>query len=154
MVYCPHPMKTIFRDADRQAMLARIDAVRPQATPLWGTMNASQMLSHLVQSGKMAAAELPTRPLRLPMRFTPIRQFIIYVMPFPKGVGTAKELMPVDGVELEASRAELHRLLEALARRQSERSWPEHPAFGRLNAREWGVLVYRHFDHHLRQFGV
>lgn len=135
-------------------MLGRLDAVTPQATPRWGTMNASQMLSHLVQSGKMAAGELPTRPLRLLLRFTPIRQFIIYVMPFPKGVGTAKELMPVDGAELEASRAELHRLLETLARNQNATSWPEHPAFGRLSGREWGVLVYRHFDHHLRQFGM
>ena len=154
MVYLPAAMKTIFKDSDRQAMLGRIDAVPPDAAPLWGTMNASQMLSHLVQSGKMAAGELPTRPLRLLLRFTPIRQFIIYVMPFPKGVGTAKELMPVNGAELEASRAELHRLLDTLARSRNATSWPEHPAFGRLNGREWGVLVYRHFDHHLRQFGA
>ena len=117
-------------------------------------MNAGQMLSHLVQTLRMATGEMPTKSRRLPMRYPPLRQFIIYLMPFPKGVGTAKELMPVDGVELAASRDDLHHLLEALARKQSERSWPEHPAFGRLSGREWGVLVYRHFDHHLRQFGV
>jgi len=26
--------------------------------------------------------------------------------------------------------------------------------FGRLSAKQWGVLMYRHVDHHLRQFGV
>jgi hypothetical protein len=31
---------------------------------------------------------------------------------------------------------------------------PEHPAFGRLSGRAWGALVYRHMDHHLRQFGL
>jgi hypothetical protein len=32
--------------------------------------------------------------------------------------------------------------------------WPEHPAFGRMSRRVWGVLGYRHLDHHFRQFGV
>ena len=29
-----------------------------------------------------------------------------------------------------------------------------HSFFGRLNAEEWGVLMYKHLDHHLRQFGA
>jgi hypothetical protein len=29
-----------------------------------------------------------------------------------------------------------------------------HPSFGRLSGREWGILVYKHTDHRLRQFGV
>ena len=29
-----------------------------------------------------------------------------------------------------------------------------HPAFGKLSPRAWGVLAWRHTDHHLRQFGV
>jgi len=31
---------------------------------------------------------------------------------------------------------------------------PDHPAFGRMNSRDWGTLVHRHVDHHLRQFGA
>lgn len=39
------------------------------------------------------------------------------------------------------------------------RSWADdlstrQPAFGRLTRPAWGVLSYRHIDHHLRQFGV
>ena len=29
-----------------------------------------------------------------------------------------------------------------------------HAFFGRLNGDEWGRLMYKHIDHHLRQFGV
>lgn len=29
-----------------------------------------------------------------------------------------------------------------------------HPSFGRMRPKDWDVLQYRHFDHHLRQFGV
>ena len=31
---------------------------------------------------------------------------------------------------------------------------PVHPAFGDITTQAWGVLAYRHTDHHLRQFGV
>lgn len=33
-------------------------------------------------------------------------------------------------------------------------SWADHPAFGDINGKDYGVLLYRHFDHHLRQFGA
>ena len=29
-----------------------------------------------------------------------------------------------------------------------------YPAFGSLNGKEWGRIAWKHFDHHLRQFGV
>jgi len=29
-----------------------------------------------------------------------------------------------------------------------------HTFFGRMTADEWGILMYKHIDHHLQQFGV
>ncbi len=29
-----------------------------------------------------------------------------------------------------------------------------HPSFGPMSARDWDVLQYRHFDHHLTQFSA
>ena len=29
-------------------------------------------------------------------------------------------------------------------------TWPEHPIFGRLTTKDWGVFSYKHLDHHLR----
>jgi hypothetical protein len=31
---------------------------------------------------------------------------------------------------------------------------PVHPLFGPLTHREWSALMYRHVDHHLKQFGA
>jgi hypothetical protein len=45
-------------------------------------------------------------------------------------------------------------LLERFAARDEIQEWPAHPAFGQLSRKDWGVLVYKHIDHHLRQFGV
>jgi hypothetical protein len=30
----------------------------------------------------------------------------------------------------------------------------EHPIFGTMSPQDWGVLLYKHTDHHLRQFGL
>jgi hypothetical protein len=29
-----------------------------------------------------------------------------------------------------------------------------HPFFGPLKPQQWAILMYKHIDHHLRQFGV
>jgi hypothetical protein len=83
-----------------------------------------------------------------------LKQLIIYLLQFPKGSPTAPELLEGDDTSIEAARADLVRGLDDFVNRDDAAPWPEHPAFGRLTKRAWGVLVYRHSDHHLRQFGV
>jgi len=145
-------MKTIFDGPSRSDILARIQRVSTEMKPRWGKMNAEGMLTHLVQSARMATGELVCTPRKLPIRYFPLKQLIIYLLPFPKGAPTARELVPSEPGALERSKDDLSRLLEVVAAKADD--WPEHPAFGRLTRRGWGVLTYRHFDHHLRQFGV
>jgi hypothetical protein len=147
-------MKTLFDESLRNAMLARIRSVTPEAKPTWGKMNAEKMLAHLVQSMRMGVGELDLKPMKMPLRYTPLRQLIVYVLPFPKGVRTLPELMPSNPVALEESKRELARLFDDFGRRSAQQRWPEHPAFGPIGRRGWGVLSWRHLDHHLRQFGV
>jgi hypothetical protein len=144
----------MWNDADRERMLARIARVEPAAQPRWGRMSADQMLAHLVQSLKMTVGEMPTQSKKLPLRWFPLKQLVVYLLPFPKGAPTATELLAGDATSTERSKAELQRLLDVFSKRRGTASWPEHPAFGNLTERAWGVLSYRHFDHHLRQFGV
>ena len=147
-------MKTIFDAKLRDGLLARVNHVTADARPLWGKMNAEQMLAHLVEAMRMALGELQTRRKNVPVRYWPLRELAIYVLPWPKGAPTATELLPTDRRSVEDSKRELVRLLNAVGGRASATAWPEHPAFGKLSARAWGVLGWRHVDHHLRQFGL
>ena len=147
-------MKSMFNDTDRGSMLARIDRVASGAAPRWGKMNAEQMLAHLVESLRMANGEISPRPKKLPIRYFPLKQLIIYWLPFPKGAPTAPELLPKESGTIERGKSELARLMRDFSQRAKQTQWPEHPAFGKLTTQAWGVLTYRHFDHHLRQFGV
>ncbi|HET7712615.1 MAG TPA: DinB family protein [Thermoanaerobaculia bacterium] len=134
--------------------MSRIDShLRPQ----WGKMSALEMLSHLVASLKMALGQISPEPKNIAwLRTFPMKQIILYWLPFPKGAPTAPELLISDEAcpPLAMSKRELERLLDEFSKRELTRPWPDHPAFGRLNGRQWGTLVYRHMDHHLRQFGV
>ena len=72
---------------------------------------------------------------------------------------TADELLrlPDDGTRRELIDGELRELESQMARfagMRDREDWPAHPFFGRLSRRSWGVLGYKHLDHHLRQFGV
>ena len=67
---------------------------------------------------------------------------------------TAPELIRRKPGEWTAEVATLREQLNGLVERGAEALAPAHPAFGTLSAKQWGVLVYRHMDHHLRQFGV
>ncbi len=145
-------MKTFFDDDVRQALLTRIEHVTPSSRALWGKMNAEQMLTHLVQSLRMAVGELQVKSKKLPMRHAPLRQLIVYWLPWPKSAPTAPELIPSNSETIESCKRELSRLADVFASRTGD--WPEHPAFGDLGRAAWGVLVRRHVDHHLRQFGA
>ena len=147
-------MKTLFAEQHRTGLLARVERVTADTQPTWGKMNAELMLAHLVESMRMAIGELEVKPKRLPIRFPPLRELVVYWLPWPKGSPTAPELLPSNPRTVEESKRELQRLVSLFAQRGANLQWPRHPAFGNLSRKGWGVLTWRHIDHHLRQFGV
>ena len=78
--------RTLWNESDRAQLLARVDKLRPDMTPAWGKMNATQMVTHLTEWMRLATGELSAAPRKMPMRFPVIKQLVIYVMPWPKGV--------------------------------------------------------------------
>jgi hypothetical protein len=148
-------MKTFWDSTTREEICRRVKQLTPDSKPEWGKFNATQMLAHLNDSMRMAIGELPTSPKKTPLRRWPIKQLVVYMAPWPKGVPTAPELLARCGNAQFADESEAFRVLaDRVAQKSATDHWPEHPAFGRLSHRAWGVLEYRHADHHLRQFGV
>lgn len=146
-------MATLWNDADRQALVTRLRSLTPETTAKWGRLNARGALAHLHDAARMALGELAVKPKNLPIRYPPLKQLIIYVVPFPKGAPTAPELVSRQADDWTAELAALESAVDRLVAKGASGSWPDHPAFGSMTHRAWGVLVYRHTDHHLRQFG-
>ena len=148
-------MRTVFNLADRLELSRRLDALVPtprRAGDGW-TVRRCWRTFRTACGWRSASCGSPRKgpgALRLP----PIRHAVIHWLPFPKGAPTAPELVARRATDCQAECADLKHLLERLAAMEGAREWPEHPAFGRLNSRDWGTLVHRHVDHHLRQFGA
>jgi hypothetical protein len=118
-------------------------------------MDVAGMLQHLRLSAQMALGELPVPSAnKRAFQVFPLKHFILYVLPFPKGAPTAPELKPNVAASVEEERAAVLKLLERIGTGPREGAGPAHPLFGPLTRREWGVATYKHADHHLRQFGA
>ena len=147
-------MKSIWQDEDRRAINERVGKLAWDRSAEWGKFTAPKMICHLAESLKMAMGDLKVAPRRVPIRYPPLKQFIVYLAPFPKGVPTAPELLARTPSEWTNDVADVQALLARAGSSRTTDTWPEHPAFGKLSRRAWGVLIYRHMDHHLKQFGA
>ena len=148
-------MGSIHNESDRAAIVNRVRSLTTSSTRRWGTMDVTGMLKHLHLSALMALGEMevPSANKRV-FHVFPFKHLLLYVVPFPKGAPTAPKLKPVDASSMEEERAAVLELIERLGTGPSDGAGPAHPLFGPLTWREWGVVTYKHADHHLKQFGV
>jgi hypothetical protein len=147
-------MKSIWQEESRRELKGRLTALAWDRPPAWGKFTAPKMVCHLADSLRMAMGDLKVAPKALPIRYPPLKQLIVYWAPFPKSAPTAPELLRREPREWNRDIGDVQELLERAASARTTDTWPEHPAFGKLSTRAWGVLIYRHMDHHLRQFGA
>lgn len=147
-------MASVWDPGMRDRLVARAARLQPETSRRWGKMTSVQMLAHLNAAMRMALGDIAVAPRKLPIRHPPLKQFIIYLMPFPKSAPTAPELIARGEGDIDAERRDFAVLLDRVVARQGTTAWPAHPAFGRMSRRAWGVLIFRHTNHHLEQFGV
>ena len=146
--------KSIWNADDRQSILSRTDALRPGQRSHWGKMSVSQMVKHCSVAILGATGELAVKPKHTFLSRWPMPQLLIYVLPWPKGAPTAPEFIIEDDGDLDERRAALKATVESLVSRGETQKLKPHAVFGVLSAKDWGALMHRHLDHHLKQFGV
>src|SRR6266536_1249794 len=148
-------MRTLFNNECRVGLLVRLGRVRPEHPPQWGQMSAPQMLAHLSDQMRVTLGDAPCSPIRSALRYPGIKHAALYVLPWPKGrVQSPPEGFATRPTSWSRDLASLKALVAGLLARGPSGTWPEHPFFGPLSGPAWGVFCYRHFDHHLRQFGA
>jgi len=150
-------MKNLFEAARVEEVKERVAQLRPDSERLWGTMTAAQAVAHCSAGIEMAVGEI--RPPRV------LIGRIIGRIVKPKVLGndepmrrnspTAKDLLVRDERDLNAERERLCGLIDRFAAAGPEGCTTHpHAFFGPLTPNEWATLLYKHLDHHLRQFDV
>ena len=148
-------MGSILNESDRAAIVSRVQLLSASSAARWGKMDVIGMLQHLRLSARMTLGELPVASVnKRPFQVFPLKHLLLYVLPFPKGAPTARELYPGEAGAFEEERKSVLDLLDRIGTGPREGTGPAHPLFGPLSWQEWGVVTYKHVDHHLKQFGA
>jgi hypothetical protein len=147
-------MRNLFEPAAVQEIRDRLGRLRPDSKPQWGKMNVAQAMAHVANALENATGDA-----------TPPRMFVGRIFgrlvkklaignesPLKRNTPTAPGLLIVDERDFARERERVSGLVDRFAGK-TVTSHP-HPFFGRMTAEEWGVLMYKHLDHHLRQFGA
>jgi hypothetical protein len=150
-------MKNLYEAATVEEIKERIARLGPGSERQWGKMNAAQALAHC--SGPMEWALGDSFPPRMflgrilgPM----VKSKVLGdEKPMRRNAPTAKSLVVADERNLEAERKRLCTLIDRFAA-AGPKGCTTHPHtfFGQLKPEEWATLMYKHLDHHLRQFAV
>jgi hypothetical protein len=140
----------------RQAILDRVSRLTPQNARQWGRMNPDQLLPHLAAGVRLALGELKSPDTPPPAIVGTLKRWIaIHVIPWPKGrIQAPTGAFSTPSVGWEDDRRRLVDAIERFAATPPDKLAYSHPMFGRMTARDWDVLQYRHIDHHLRQFSA
>jgi len=154
-------VKRIKKAGTVEDLIRRARRLSPDAPPRWGRLNARQMLCHVTDVARLVLGEIPTRPRdptraprAKPLSRFPMKQLVLYVLPWPHGVRGPREAFTTQPGALDADVKALEALLSRFRECPPKDVWPSHPLFGRMSTADWDRLLYRHTDHHFRQFGV
>lgn len=147
-------MKSVWTPEVQAELLARGASLRPDSVARWGRLTCPRMLVHVTDALAMYMGTIPVAVKRTPLLYAPLKQAVIYALPMPRNVPTARELLSREPGPWEAEQERFASTLRAFCALRSRADWPLHPLFGRISPRAVGVLAYKHTDHHLRQFGA
>jgi len=149
-------MPTLFQSTDRDALLARIAQLRPDSPRQWGTMTPAQALRHCALALETATGDRPMKQKFIGKILAPlVRKSILGEKPFSRNSPTDPSFRVADDRDFAADRTRLTELMARFVERgPAEAGKAPHAFFGKLSGDEWGVLMYKHIDHHLQQFGA
>lgn len=149
-------MQNLFDKPVYTETVERIKKLSPDATAQWGKMNVSQMLAHCKEAFKVPLTEkkIPRAFLGLLMGWM-IKSKLYNDEPWKKNLPTAPNFIIKDERNFETEKNALQELVNKFhsAGPTGISKYP-HPFFGKFTPEQWGMSMYKHLDHHLRQFGV
>lgn len=149
-------MKNLFEEATVNEVVSRIDSLQPASQRQWGKMDVAQMMAHCSITMDIASGRLNPPRIFIGRLIAPFfKSIYTNEKPFSKNSPTGKELIVADERDFAREREEL----KAKVRQFSESGEAgctrrPHPFFGALTPYAWSRGMYKHLDHHLRQFGA
>ncbi|HEX9827753.1 MAG TPA: DUF1569 domain-containing protein [Flavobacteriaceae bacterium] len=149
-------MKSIFDNTLRKEVITRINSLTKNSTALWGEMTVEQMVKHCILCEKYYHGQFKVKR-------SPIGQKI--------GAETINEILKDEDTKIGLNAKTSHEFIvleKDLDLIEEKKNWIEllnlyefynltritHWFFGDMTKEQLGQFIYKHCDHHLRQFGA
>ena len=149
-------MNNLFEASVAADVKNRIRQLRVDSPRQWGKMTPSQAMAHCA-----IGMELAVGTQKLPRTFIGrvigplVKKKVLGPEPMRRNSPTDKRFVVADDRNLDAEQRRLIELIDRFwASGPSGCTTHPHNFFGPLTPDEWGTLMYKHLDHHLRQFGA
>lgn len=147
-------MKTIFDKLTRDGLIDRINSITQDTKAEWGKMNAYQMIRHCTLYEEMMQGKTQFKRAFIGYIFgkMALRSLTKDESPLRKSTPTVPALVEASTTgDMAAAKKQWIALLEEYG--NTANISIIHPFFGKIEKEQIGYLVYKHCDHHLRQFG-
>ena len=153
-------VKNLFNSDLVEEVKQRIESLQPDSTRQWGTMTPAQTLAHCTSGFQMAMGVI--NPKRAPFPaiiLGPLIKPLVFNddKPIRQNSPSSPELFPANPAtcDFDQERTQLIAAIDSFATRGPACcSQHPHPFFGQLTPQQWAILMYKHLDHHLRQFNA
>jgi len=148
-------MKSVFDKPTRDQLIKRIDLLTESSKAQWGKMSVSQMLRHCVLCEEMYLGKTTTKRAFIGRVFgrLVLKKMLKDEKPLQQNAPTYRAFVIHEtGVDLSSEKEKWIALVKQYAHYTNTDF--VHWFFGKMTREQVGQFVFKHTDHHLRQFGV
>ena len=149
-------MQSLFESSERDAITRRLAALQPSSPRQWGKMNPAQMLAHCTAALEVPCRDTVKKQALIGRVLAPfVRSSVLGDKPLGRNAPTDPDFKIAGDREFGVEKRRLDALIgRFFSGGPSAADGVVHSFFGRLSGEQWGRLMYKHLDHHLRQFGA
>lgn len=148
-------VKNLFDQQAYEELSHRLQNLTNKHERKWGKMTSAQMLAHCKEAFKVPLTSKPLK--RNPISYLGwlFRPILYNARPYKQSLPTAPHFIVKDDRDFEKEKTEMLSIVKAFHEKGATGVGDKiHPFFGRMTSDQWGRSMWKHLDHHLRQFGA
>ncbi len=149
-------VKNLFDQQAYDEIMIRLQNLSAGSERQWGKMTAAQMLAHCKEAYKvpLTSKKLKRKLISYIIGWA-FRPILYNEKKYRQSLPTAPNFIIKDERDFEKEKSEMLSIVKAFHERGAVGIGDKvHPMFGPMTAEQWGKSMWKHLDHHLRQFGV
>jgi len=143
-------MKSFFEPEVYQELQQRLEKINADSQPQWGKMDANHCQAPLKIAVNKSDVKLKSNWL-IKVLF---KKMMYSPKPFKKNAPTPPQFRSNGEFDFQNEKEGLQQWMNELWEDRDNKNRVDHPVFGNFTEEQWGIMQWKHLNHHFEQFGV